>query len=619
PAAGRGEADRAVRGIIAELRDACGACAYRRICGFAPVGFQIARVRDGERVRHAHHAVLKEGVERIVEVPGWEKALLPLLGEREKDALLAGCLLATAWGKKPERMAKLIAYTADRTGVDELREEANAGAPPPKEAGPFGLGAVDPEKLRTRMVRGQVLRAAAFARTSEELRRLAGLLVLDHDEEGRLFQYEAVAALSLLVGVERPGEKWISELEAKARSAFRATFAARATEDGAIQVFFPYRRGKRRSYLVFSRDSSGNEVLASFDKLPIDDLLVRIFSVFDTDEKKTWRIFKEVCRHLNVRAGKLDLRRALAGFERLERDDLLLLGLYAPALARVVGRFLDVEGFHLLVKLLYKLRAESSRRGGPVVAAHEKVAGAREEWSALRKTVGDAFVKEVFALIFRLNESYEKASYTTDTYIGIGEVAYLLTAVSGWNPRGLELELASARKALALVAYGLQPPDKNSAIRAKHLARARERVRGDELERACELGMRYMAGSHGCATFEELLAGASSGVVSPGSGSSGENRKKSTSELAVRDELDASADRLPSLDAERRESDDAPRDDPVPPAREKSGRRSLPRTAGSPGGGLVGQRNLETDDESAERPSRKARPLSSRKKRSPDD
>src|SRR5205814_889825 len=83
---------------------------------------------------------------------------------------------------------------------------------------------------------------------------------------------------------------------------------------------------------------------------------------------------------------------------------------------------------------------ESGRRGGPRVPAHEKVAGASDEWRSLRGSLGEDFVKEVFALIFRLNAKYVKSAYTTDTYIKIGEVAYLLTAAAGWNPKGLELE-----------------------------------------------------------------------------------------------------------------------------------------------------------------------------------
>ena len=43
-------------------------------------------------------------------------------------------------------------------------------------------------------------------------------------------------------------------------------------------------------------------------------------------------------------------------------------------------------------------------------------------------------VKSVFAVLFRLNTSYKKRVYTTTTYLKVGEVAYLLTAMAGWNP-----------------------------------------------------------------------------------------------------------------------------------------------------------------------------------------
>src|SRR5262249_814502 len=182
--------------------------------------------------------------------------------------------------------------------------------------------------------------------------KVRNLLVLAPDDEGRLFQYEAVAALAYLVGLRRPGTKWIAELEAGALGPFRATFATRDPGGGAIDLFFPYRRGKKGSYLYFRRDKDGNESISSVDKIRTDSLLSRVFTVFDTDEKKTYRVFKEICRHLNVRAGRMNADQVLAGFEKLGRDDLLILGLYAPALARAVGHFLGVEDYHLLVKLL---------------------------------------------------------------------------------------------------------------------------------------------------------------------------------------------------------------------------------------------------------------------------
>ena len=115
----------------------------------------------------------------------------------------------------------------------------------------------------------------------------------------------------------------------------------------------------------------------------------------------------------------------------------------------------------------------------------------------------------MFALLFRLNASYEKRVYTTPTYLKIGEAAYLLTAMAGWNPKGLEIELKQGRKALALVAYGLQPPGKWSKIRVGKIQRAHDRmVDGgkDRLVRAAETGMKYMARLHGYDSFADLQA-----------------------------------------------------------------------------------------------------------------
>jgi hypothetical protein len=641
---GRGEADRAVRAIVGELREACGACAYRRICGFAPVAYQIRRSRDGEGARHAHHAVLKAGVARLEAIKGWHKALLALLAEREKDALLSGCLLATAWAKRPDKMQRLVEYTASRCNVPKLREEAAAEKPAshsedddhdsesPKR---HDFGAIDPEKLRARMFRGQVLRALSFGRSPDDLRSIKDLLVLSSDDEGRLFQYEAVAALALLVGTKRPGAKWIGELESKALATFRATFGARDAGGSAIDIFFPYRRGKRRSYLYFRRDGQGVESIVSADKIRTDSLLYRTFRVFDSDEKKTWRVFKELCRHLNVRAGKMNADMVLAGFERLQRDDLLLLGMYAPALSRAVGHFIRVEDYHLLVKFLYKLRAESGRKGGPRVPAHEKVAQAHDEWRSLRGALGEEFVKEVFALLFRLNASYLKSSYTTDTYIKIGEVAYLLTAAAGWNPKGLELELKKPRKALALIAYGLQPPDKWSTIRVKHLARAREQVGDDaDLVRAAEIGCRYMAKSHRFETFADLEEAALAGklpetgvAVDEGSG----RDLEIASEDSRRDDITAPrADDIPSgsdagstgIDLETPELRGASKMNSrkMNSAKTKPPPASTGRTATGPKNkGLVGQRNVRFDDDSEEKPVARGKARGGKKAPRPDD
>ncbi|MGE0708756.1 MAG: hypothetical protein AB7N76_21360 [Planctomycetota bacterium] len=513
-------AARDVRRVVGQLRGKCGACGFRRLCAFAPVKLHIDRRRD-KRLPHRHQAVLRAGLKELSKIEGdWESALVSMLAGPEKDALLAGCLIYELWRKRPEKVRRLTDYTADRCGVDELKAAIGDDASREEEAGLRPGQGIDPDRLLTRAFRSQVLRAISFFQQDEVLGGLQDLLVLDADDEGRLVQAEAVAVLSFLIGRKMSPEKWVGSLEKDAQGPFRATFAYRAPGHGGLDLFFPYRRGKRRSYLYYRRDPEGGARLSSVDKVRIDSLLHRIFLVFEGDALKTHRVFKELCRHINVRAGHYNANHVLAGFERLDRDDLLLLGVYAPALARAVGHFLGIEGYHLLIKLLYELRSESGRRGEPRVPAHEKVVLARERWEEVVREVGPDTIKAVFSVLFRLNASYKKRIYTTPTYLKIGEVAYLLTALAGWNPKGLEIELKQGRKALAFVAYGLQPPGRWSRIRVGKLRRAYERIldRSDgreEIWRACEQGMRYAAAVHGYESFEELEAVAASADWEP--------------------------------------------------------------------------------------------------------
>lgn len=505
---------REVRRVVGELREGCSSCPYRRICVFAPVKHQIEQ-QETRGARHAHAPFLKQGLQRLSELGGeWRSALVGMFTGREKDALLAGCLLSEVWRKDATGLHRLVEYTHERCEVERLKQQLATLDPPSgppsgdDEEGGGGRGpGIDPRQLAERMFRGQVVRAASFLGDEEALRAMQTLLVLDHDEEQRLNQYEAVGALALLIGRRLSGTKWIQSLERDASSPFRATFACRDPGNGAIDVFFPYRRGKRRSYLYLRRDRNQKEYLSSIDKVRIDSLLYRIFLVFNSDEGKTHRVFKELCRHLNVRAGRYNVNHVLEGFQRLQRDDLLLLAIYAPALARAVGHYLGLPDLHLLVKFLYQLRSESGRRGEKHVPAHAKVVESREEWVELTSQLGPDMVKEVFALLFRLNSSYHKRVYTTPTYLKTGEVAYLLTAMAGWNPKGLEIELKQGKKPLAYVAYGLQPPGKWSQIRVGKLSRARERAveaGRDEVAKAATQGMHYMAVLHGFRSFEEL-------------------------------------------------------------------------------------------------------------------
>ena len=214
-----------VRQVVRELRDHCGQCAYRRVCAFGPVKFQAERGKRGPRHRHAE--ILKKGLNTVARLgDDWENALVALLGEREKDALLAACMLAVAWRKRPEKILELIEYAVLRCDVDSLK--ANALEVSSRDDMGLAPGdGIDPEELQCRMFRGQVLRLASFSGDEQVLKSMQDLLVLDADDEGRLFQYEAVGVLGILIGRKLPGQKWIKSLEKDISGPFRATFAAR--------------------------------------------------------------------------------------------------------------------------------------------------------------------------------------------------------------------------------------------------------------------------------------------------------------------------------------------------------------------------------------------------------
>src|SRR5690606_146653 len=149
---------------------------------------------------------------------------------------------------------------------------------------------ISPSDLQERAFRGQVLRLGAFFADGEVLGALQEILVLGPDDDGRLDQNEAVAVLALLIGRKMPADRWIRGLEKDAKGPFRATFAARDPGNGGLDLFFPYRRGKRRSYLYYRREADGSERVSSVDKVRIDSLLHRMFVVFESDELKTHRV-----------------------------------------------------------------------------------------------------------------------------------------------------------------------------------------------------------------------------------------------------------------------------------------------------------------------------------------
>jgi hypothetical protein len=609
----RTDNDRRARVVFAELRDACRACPYRRICSFAPVALHVRRTIE-PKARHSHSRILRYGLKKLLKTgEDWYITLLNLMVERSRDGHLAGCLLAEAWRQYPERMADLLNVVKERSAPLMTHTPTIDAAGHARKLQP-GDG-VDPRMLVAQAFRGQLIRAASFFEDEELFHSIHDTLEFIPDQEGRLHQHEIVAALTLFVTDDISAQEWIEELEGRSPEPFRATFAWKLFDEDIIAMFFPYRRGNKRSYLYVMRNEDGREFITSIDKQPLSEVLDNLFAVFDTDERKTYRIFKEICRHINVRAGKYNADLVLEGFERLKREDLLLFAIYAPALARAVSHFLQLDRFDLLIKFLYRLRASSGRRGEEVIPAHEKIFKNREEWTEVREIIGDTVCREFFKMLFRLNSSYSKSVYTTNTFIKLGEAAYLLTALSGWNPRGLDMELKS-RKALAFIAYGLQPADKWSAIRTRKFARVMDLHEDDqELWRAVKFGAVYMAEIHEYPSFEALLQAAQKGDELAAYDPDEENQAEQ-----IKDELEASAEEayaepvedeasaaeLVSEEEPEEEDDDEESDIvPPPPSPRQSTLRSGFKNRVKNGSGLVKNTQQETAAKDRSRKSEK--------------
>jgi hypothetical protein len=153
----------------------------------------------------------------------------------------------------------------------------------------------------------------------------------------------------------------------------------------------------------------------------------------------------------------------------------------------------------------------------------------------------ELYGKEPFAqlcrAVFRIAESYRAGPASSDLIYKIGEVAYLLTAVQGFNAKGLELSL-SGRNPLAFIAYGLQPvaPKESGALayRYRRLSEARARLAATngngkahdanvDLVWAIDQGLAYMAATHGFETVE-ALAKAAAAAPAPSSSPTGMHR-----------------------------------------------------------------------------------------------
>ncbi|GIW71744.1 MAG: hypothetical protein KatS3mg102_1286 [Planctomycetota bacterium] len=478
---------------IAQARAACTGCPYHGVCPLAPLFLQ-AEAR-GERRPHPHAPVLAQHLAELRAVSERpERDLLEALGGADEGlALVAGCLLAVSCWQAPERLRRLLAGIRARGGEEQ------------RQLGPL---------------EEQIVRAAALLQDPQVPPLLAARWRLVRGDR-EVTAYEANRLVTRLISGESPGRWWDEAVVEEDRGAFEASFVLRekdsmdesASGSGALDLFFSARAGGRSAVFYYRRDGHGKQALVPIESIRPDSLLKRLFKVFNTDRRKTHRLFAKIARYLNNEFGRLDKRMLWEGLKQLEREQQIVLTLYAPRLGKYIEKRARFPGLYRLAKFLHRNLTDKGypARGAP---SHAKLYAERAQVQTILEAYGKEAFKEFCRHVFRIAEAYRPGPASADLIFRVAEAAYFLTALGGLNPAGLELSL-EGRNPLAYIAYGLQPPARNPARRLGRLLQARARFAagersGDrELLAAVEQGIAYMAKIHGfedAESFEKAVA-----------------------------------------------------------------------------------------------------------------
>jgi hypothetical protein len=484
--------------VIASAREACQACPYVGVCPLAPL-FIETEAPPGGRKPHPHGRTLALFLERLRSVSARpERELVEAMGGADEGAaLVAGCLLAQH-------------YWEEREPVRRLLEQINARGPQARELSSFE------EHLQ---------RAAALLQDPAIPPLLRGRFRLRRPDR-EVTAYEAVRLVARLVGGEMPAVWWHDAVAAEDRPAFEASFQLREKDGGSsdesssgrgsLDLFFTARAGKRSSVFYYRRDGAGKQAIVPIEGVRPDSLLKRLFKVFDTDAKKTHRVFAKIARYLNNGYKGLDKRMLYEGIKRLEREQLIVLALYAPRLAKYIEKRASFPGLYRLTKFLHQNVAdeETEDAEAPRRTAHEKIFERRAQVGTIIETYGKDTFKEFCRYVFRIAEAYHPGPASADLIFRIGEVAYFLTAVEGFNPKGLELSLAGTNP-IAFIAYGLQPAAKAPRRRFEQLQKARATAGAaggaNGLVGAIDQGLTYMAKIHGYRDVKDFERGLAEG------------------------------------------------------------------------------------------------------------
>lgn len=478
------------RRVIVAAREACSGCPYFGVCPVAPLFFQT-EAPPGGRKPHPHGRTLQLYLERLRSLSDRpERDLFEAMGgEDEGAALVAGCMFSQAHWDDPAPVRRLLE----------------------------GINARGPQARPISRLEEQLQRAAALIQDPAVPPLLRGRFRLRRPER-EVTAYEAVRLVSRLLGGEMPSVWWHEAVVPDDRAAFEASFQMRekglddssAGSDestsgrGSLDLFFTARAARRSAVFYYRRDGAGKQAVVAIESVRPDSLLKRLFKVFDTDAKKTHRIFAKIARYLNNGYKGLDKRMLWEGIKRLEREQLIVLALYAPRLAKYIEKRVKFPGLYRLTKFLHQNVAddpdEAKKEGRTPRAAHEKIFEKRGMATSILETYGKVAFKEFCRYVFRVAEAYRPGPASADLIYRIGEAAYFLTAVEGFNPKGLELSLGG-KNPIAYIAYGLQPAAKEPRRRLERLRKCREKASASEglngIVGAIDLGLAYMAQIHG--------------------------------------------------------------------------------------------------------------------------
>lgn len=479
----------------------CRQCELAAVCAMAPTFLRLGAGRGERRPHPSAEELSSVALVLRGSDPSCSRGLLKAMADPDPArAHAAGCLLASVWWDTPEKIVPFIEAIAEKAGGKSPRPLAS--------------------------YEGQIVRVAALLQPPG----LGALLSRPHpvgraEDPEEVDAYGAIRAIASLLSRELTPAEWAGALEAADPLATRCSFVLREPDEGeTLDLFFAARLGGKTAVFYLRRDAAGDERLTSIDAVRVSSILARLFKVFDSDERKCYRLFAKICRYLNKHAEEFSAARLLEGFRSLTKDDLFVLAMYAPNLARLMERQLEWNGLYRLVKYLHNFKGVWPQEPGRASEAHAKVFSHRRKLLDLVQGIGRDTFKDFCRTLFRIAAAFHDAPHLSSVMFRLGEVAYFMTALVGLNPKGLEISL-EGENPLAYIAYGMQPPSKTPEKRYQRLRRVAERFAGSSPEvNSVRQGLYYMAKTHGFQSEEEFADAmmARSGAARGDGGAAGE-------------------------------------------------------------------------------------------------